>query len=156
MVTTKISKGVKKKAMKTYLAKPNEVPKKWYVIDATGKPLGRLAAKIAVILRGKHKPQFTPNVDTGDYVIVINAEKVVLTGKKLDKDGYRYHTKYPGGLKFIPYRRLLEKHPEKAIEIAVRGMLPKNRLRDRFMRKLKVYRGPNHPHAAQKPEVLEI
>lgn len=84
--------------MKTYLAKPNEVPKKWYVIDATGKPLGRLAAKIAVILRGKHKPQFTPNVDTGDYVIVINAEKVVLTGKKLDKDGYRYHTKYPGDL----------------------------------------------------------
>ncbi|BCS80566.1 50S ribosomal protein L13 [Anaerocellum diazotrophicum] len=142
--------------MKTYLAKPNEVPKKWYVIDATGKPLGRLAAKIAVILRGKHKPQFTPNVDTGDYVIVVNAEKVVLTGKKLDNDGYRYHTKYPGGLKFIPYRRLLEKHPEKAIEIAVRGMLPKNRLRDRFMRKLKVYRGPNHPHAAQKPEVLEI
>lgn len=142
--------------MKTYLAKPNEIPKKWYVIDATGKPLGRLAAKIAVILRGKHKPQFTPNVDTGDYVIVVNAEKVVLTGKKLDKDGYRYHTKYPGGFKFIPYRRLLEKHPEKAIEVAVRGMLPKNKLRDRFMRKLKVYKGPNHPHAAQKPEVLEI
>ncbi|MEZ0537965.1 50S ribosomal protein L13 [Caldicellulosiruptoraceae bacterium PP1] len=142
--------------MKTFLAKPNEIEKKWYVIDAAGKPLGRIAAKVAVILRGKNKPYFTPNVDTGDYVIIINAEKVLLTGKKLDNDGYRYHTRYVGGYKFVTYRRLLEKHPEKAIEIAVRGMLPKNRLRDRFMRKLKVYKGPNHPHAAQKPEVLEI
>ncbi|CDF58852.1 50S ribosomal protein L13 [Thermobrachium celere] len=142
--------------MKTYMAKAQEVERKWYVVDATDKTLGRLASQIATILRGKHKPIYTPNVDTGDFVIVINAEKVALTGKKLDQKLYRHHSLYPGGLKEIPYRRLLETKPELAIEEAVRRMLPKGRLGRKMIKKLKVYRGAEHNHHAQKPEVLEL
>jgi large subunit ribosomal protein L13 len=142
--------------MKSYIAKPYEVERKWYIVDAEGKTLGRLASEVAKILRGKHKPIYTPHVDTGDHVIVINAEKVVLTGRKLDQKMYRHHSGYPGGLKEIPYRKFLAENPEKAVTLAVRGMLPKNRLGRKMIRKLKVYRGAEHKHHAQKPEVLEI
>lgn len=142
--------------MSTYFAKANTVERKWYIIDAAGLPLGRLATEAARILRGKHKPTFTPHVDTGDHVIIINAEKVVLTGKKLDQKMYRRHSGYPGGLKETPYRNLLAKMPERAVEHAVKGMLPHNRLGAQMYRKLKVYRGENHPHQAQKPEVWTI
>lgn len=142
--------------MKTYMAKAEEVKKKWYVVDAAGKPLGRLASVVASILRGKHKPIYTPHVDTGDYVIVINAEKAVLTGKKLDQKVYRRHSGWPGGLKETKYRQLMEKSPEKAVELAVKRMLPHNSLGRAMFRKLRVYRGPEHEHQAQKPEVLEI
>ncbi|MCM8900352.1 50S ribosomal protein L13 [Caldicoprobacter algeriensis] len=142
--------------MKTYVAKPDKITRKWYVVDATDKPLGRLASQIAKILRGKHKPIYTPHVDTGDYVIVINAEKVKLTGKKLDKKLYRHHTLYPGGLKEIPYRQLLETKPTFVIYHAVKGMLPHNRLGRKMLKKLKVYAGPNHRHEAQQPEILEL
>lgn len=142
--------------MKTFVAKPNEVKRKWYVVDAEGKPLGRLASEVAKILRGKHKPDYTPHVDTGDYVIVLNAEKVILTGNKLDQKLYRHHTGFPGGLKEIKYRQIMATKPEKAIELAVKGMLPKNSLGRALFRKLKVYRGPEHEHQAQKPEKLEI
>ena len=142
--------------MKTYSAKADEIKRKWYVVDAEGKPLGRLASEVAKILRGKHKPQYTPHVDTGDYVIVLNADKVVLTGKKLDQKLYRYHTLHPGGLKEIKYRHLMAKKPEKAIELAVKGMLPKNSLGRAMFRKLKVYKGSEHNHQAQKPEKLEL
>jgi len=142
--------------MKTFVAKPDKVTRKWYVVDATDKPLGRLASQIAKILRGKHKPIYTPHVDTGDYVIVINAEKVKLTGKKLDKKMYRHHSLYPGGLKEIPYRQLLERKPTLVIYHAVKGMLPHNRLGRKMLKKLKVYAGPSHKHEAQKPEILEL
>ncbi|NLD46130.1 MAG: 50S ribosomal protein L13 [Clostridiaceae bacterium] len=142
--------------MKTYMAKPQEVKRKWYVVDAEGKPLGRLASEIAKILRGKNKPDFTPHVDTGDHVIVLNAEKVVLTGKKLDQKLYRHHSLYPGGLKEIKYRAFMASKPEKAVEIAVKGMLPKNSLGRAMFRKLNVYKGTEHPHEAQKPEKLDI
>jgi len=142
--------------MKTYMAKAEEVKKKWYVVDAAGKPLGRLASVVASILRGKHKPIYTPHVDTGDYVIVINAEKAVLTGKKLDQKVYRRHSGWPGGLKETKYRQLMEKSPEKAVELAVKRMLPHNSLGRAMFRKLRVYRGPEHEHQAQKPEILEI
>ncbi len=142
--------------MKSYIAKPNEIERKWYIIDAEGKTLGRLSTEIASILRGKHKPIFTPHVDTGDYVIVINAEKVVLTGKKLEQKAYRYHTGYAGGLKEVPYSKLMEKNPEKIISLAVKGMLPKNSLGRAMFKKLKVYKGSEHKHEAQKPEVYEI
>lgn len=142
--------------MKTFMAKPQEIERKWYVIDAEGKPLGRLASEVASILRGKNKPIFTPNVDTGDHVIVLNAEKVLLTGKKLDQKLYRYHTLHPGGLKEIKYKHLMAKHPERAIELAVKGMLPKNSLGRQMYRKLKVYAGAQHEHQAQKPEVLDL
>lgn len=142
--------------MKTYMAKPLEVERKWYVIDASGQTLGRLASEVAAILRGKHKPTYTPHVDTGDFVIVINADKIVLSGNKLDQKMYRRHSGYPGGLKEMTYRNLLAKKPEKAIEIAVKGMLPKNRLGRKMFTKLKVYRGSEHPHQAQKPEVREL
>ncbi|MFO7154486.1 MAG: 50S ribosomal protein L13 [Caldicoprobacter oshimai] len=142
--------------MKTFVAKPDKVTRKWYVVDATDKPLGRLASQIAKILRGKHKPIYTPHVDTGDYVIVINAEKVKLTGKKLDKKMYRHHSLYPGGLKEIPYRQLLERKPTLVIYHAVKGMLPHNRLGRKMLKKLKVYAGPNHKHEAQQPEILEL
>lgn len=142
--------------MKSYIAKPKEIERKWYVIDAEGKVLGRLASEVAAILRGKKKPIYTPHVDTGDYVIIINAEKVKLTGKKLDQKYYRYHTGYPGGLKSITYRNMLDKKPEKVIELAVKGMLPKNRLGRQMFKKLKVYRGTEHKHEAQKPEVYEF
>ena len=142
--------------MKSYIAKANEVERKWYVVDAAGKPLGRVASQVATILRGKNKPTFTPNVDCGDYVIVINAEQVVLTGKKLDQKMMRKHSLYPGGLKETPYREVLAKKPEFAIEEAVRRMLPTVVLGRKMLGKLKVYRGAEHNHEAQKPEVLEL
>lgn len=142
--------------MKSYIAKPNEIERKWYLIDAEGKVLGRLASEIATILRGKHKPTYTPHVDTGDFVIVINADKIKLTGNKLDQKYHRYHTGYPGGLRSIKYRDMLERRPEKVIELAVKGMLPKNRLGRQMFKKLKVYSGPEHKHEAQKPEIYEF
>ena len=142
--------------MKSFLAKPNEVSRAWYVIDAEGKTLGRLATEVAKILRGKHKAIYTPHVDTGDFVIVVNADKVVLTGKKLDQKLYRHHSLYPGGLKETPYRRLFETKPEQPVYLAVKGMLPKNSLGRQMLKKLKVYAGPEHNHQAQKPEVYEF
>lgn len=142
--------------MKSYVAKAGDIQRKWYVVDATDKVLGRLASEIAAVLRGKNKPIFSPNIDTGDYVIVINAEKVRLTGNKSNQKVYRHHTGFPGGLKSISYEELLEKHPERIVESAVKGMLPHNRLGRDMYRKLKVYAGPNHDHEAQKPEVLDI
>jgi large subunit ribosomal protein L13 len=141
--------------MTTFMAKTGEIERKWYVIDATNKTLGRLASEIAVILRGKHKPIFTPHVDTGDHVIVINAEKVRLTGNKLRDKKFIYHTGYVGGLKSIDYRILMQNRPERAVEAAVKGMIPHNRLGRQIIKKLKVYRGAEHPHQAQKPEVWE-
>lgn len=141
---------------KSYMAKANEIERKWYIIDATDKVLGRLATEVATLLRGKHKPTFTPHVDTGDFVIIINAEKVRLTGDKWDKKLHIYHTGYPGGRKEVVYKEIREKHPERVIELAVKGMLPKNRLGRSMYRKLKVYAGENHPHEAQKPEVYEF
>ncbi len=142
--------------MKTYLAKPDEVSKKWYVVDAQGKVLGRLASEVAAILRGKNKPEFTPFMDNGDYVIVVNASKIILTGNKLDQKSYRYHTGYPGGLKEVSYRNMMQNKPEKAVELAVKGMLPKNTLGREMFKKLHVYAGPNHEQQAQKPEALEL
>jgi large subunit ribosomal protein L13 len=142
--------------VKTYMAKPAEVERKWYVIDASGQTLGRLASEVAAILRGKHKAIYTPHIDTGDYVIIINAEHIQLTGNKLMDKKYRYHTGYIGNLKEVDYKTLLERKPEKAIELAVQGMLPHNRLGRAMAKKLKVYRGSEHPHQAQKPEVREL
>lgn len=139
--------------MSTYMAKANEMDRKWYIIDADGKPLGRVAAQVAKILRGKHKPTYTPHVDSGDHVIVINADKVILTGRKLDQKYYRRHTGYVGGLKEIKYRELLKNNPEKAITLAVKGMVPRNSLGRAAMKKLRVYKGTEHDHQAQKPEV---
>ena len=140
----------------TFLAKPNEVEKKWYIIDAKDKPLGRVAATAATVLRGKHRPTFTPNVDCGDNVIIINAAQVVLTGKKLDNKFYYRHTGYIGGRKQVSYRELLEKNPEKAMMLAIKGMLPHNKLGNELRRHVFVYEGPDHPHAAQKPVELKI
>ena len=140
----------------TYMANPNTIERKWYVVDAEGKTLGRLAAEVAKVLRGKNKPTFTPHVDTGDHVIVVNAEKIRVTGKKLDQKIYFRHSGYPGGTTFTPAGQMLENKPERVIELAVRGMLPKNSLGRQMYRKLQVYRGAEHPHAAQLPEVLEI
>ncbi|EFI42161.1 MULTISPECIES: 50S ribosomal protein L13 [Peptoniphilus] len=142
--------------MKTYMAKANEVDRKWYIIDAEDKVLGRLATEVANILRGKNKPIYTPHVDTGDYVIIINADKVRLTGNKWEQKIHAYHTGYPGGRKEVVYNQLREKHPERVIEYAVKGMLPKNRLGRKMYTKLKVYAGAEHPHEAQKPEVYEF
>lgn len=142
--------------MKTFVAKPHELKRKWYVIDAEGKPLGRLASEVAKILRGKHKPIYTPNVDTGDHVIVLNASKVVLTGKKLEQKLYRHHSLYPGGLKEIKYKQFMAEKPDRAVEIAIKGMLPKNSLGRAMYRKLKVYKGGEHEHQAQMPEKLEL
>lgn len=142
--------------MKSFNAKPQEVERKWLIVDAEGKVLGRLASEIAKILRGKHKPTYTPHVDTGDHVIVINAEKVQLTGNKLTQKHYKYHTGYAGGLREVRYDQLMEKNPEKVIELAVKGMLPKNSLGRQMFRKLNVYKGSEHNHEAQKPEVYEI
>lgn len=138
------------------MAKANEVERKWYVIDAEGKVLGRLASEIASVLRGKRKPIFTPHVDCGDFVIVINADKVVLTGDKLNQKIHAYHTGYPGGRKEVVYAEMMAKRPEKVIELAVKGMLPKSRLGRQMIKKLKVYAGAEHPHAAQSPEVYEF
>lgn len=142
--------------MNTFMAKAENIERKWYIIDAEGKPLGRLASEVAKILRGKNKPIYTPHVDTGDHVIILNAEKVALTGKKLDNKVYRYHTGYVGGLKEIKYRHFIAKHPEKVIELAVKRMLPANSLGRAMIKKMKVYKGAEHKHDAQKPEVLEL
>jgi large subunit ribosomal protein L13 len=142
--------------MKTFSAKPESVKRDWYVVDATGKTLGRLSSELARRLRGKHKPEFTPHVDTGDYIVVINAEKVAVTGAKLDDKFYHRFTGYVGNLKSMSLRDMLAKHPERVIEIAVKGMLPKNPLGRAMLGKLKVYSGPRHKHAAQQPKPLEI
>ncbi len=141
---------------KTYVTKQEDIKREWYVVDATGKTLGRLAAQVASRLRGKHRPIYAPAVDAGDYVIVINAEKIRVTGRKLDQKIYYRYSGYPGGLKQITLRDLLKKHPVRAVEHAVRGMLPKNRLGRKMLKKLKVYAGPQHPHQAQQPKPLEL
>lgn len=142
--------------MRTFMARESEIQRKWLVIDAAGMPLGRLASRVALILRGKHKPEFTPHVDCGDFVIVVNADKVILTGRKATDKIHYWHTGYPGGLKQISYGALLEKDPEKVVRMAVRRMLPKNRLGRRMLSKLKVYAGPEHPHAAQQPVAFDL
>jgi large subunit ribosomal protein L13 len=142
--------------MRSYMAKPSEVERKWHVIDADGKTLGRLATEVATLLRGKHKPIYTPHVDTGDHVIVINCSKVVLTGKKLDQKMHRHHTGYMGGLKEVTYREFMSKTPERAVFLAVKGMLPKNILGRQMVKKLRVYAGAEHGHEAQMPEVYEF
>ncbi len=139
--------------MRTYMAKAQDVDRKWYILDAANKPLGRVASEAARMLRGKHKPIFTPHVDTGDYVIVINADKVILTGKKMEQKFNYRHSGYPGGLTATPYSEMLAKKPELTMELAVKGMLPKNRLGRKMIKKLKVYAGTEHKHQAQKPEV---
>ena len=140
---------------KTYNAKPGEVAREWYLVDAEGQTLGRLATRIADTLRGKGKPQYTPHVDTGDFVIVVNAEKIAVTGKKLEDKRYYRHSGYPGGLRSRTLQEMLDRRPEEVVRKAVRGMLPTNRLARAQMRKLKVYAGPEHPHAAQQPKPLD-
>lgn len=142
--------------MKTFMASPATIDRKWYVVDAEGKTLGRLASEVAKVLRGKNKPIFTPHIDTGDYVIVVNAEKIKVTGKKLDQKVYYRHSGYVGGIKETTLKEMLNKHPERVIEFAVKGMLPKGPLGRSMIKKLHVYAGPEHEQAAQKPEVLEI
>jgi len=142
--------------MKSFMANPSNIEHKWFVVDATDKTLGRLAAEVAKVLRGKHKPTFTPHMDTGDNVIIVNADKVVLTGKKLTQKVYFHHTGYLGGDRYVTAGKMLKNNPVKMVEMAVRGMIPKNRLGDQIYKKLHVYAGAEHPHAAQKPEVLEI
>jgi len=142
--------------MKTFSAKPETVKRDWYVVDADGKTLGRLATEIARRLRGKHKPVYTPHVDTGDYIVVINAEKVAVTGRKTSDKMYYHHTGFPGGIKEISFEKLIAKKPEMVIEKAVKGMLPKNPLGRAMYRKLKVYAGPEHQHTAQQPQVLDV
>jgi large subunit ribosomal protein L13 len=142
------------KPMKTYMANPTKIERKWYVVDAEGCTLGRLTSEVAKVLRGKNKPEYTPHVDTGDYVIVINAEKIVVTGKKLDQKIYYNHSDYVGGMRETTLREMMDKKPERVIELAVKGMLPKGPLGREMYKKLFVYAGPEHKHAAQKPEVL--
>ena len=142
--------------MKTFMAKPSTIERKWYIVDATDKILGRLAVEVAKVLRGKHKPTFTPHMDTGDHVIVINADKVKLTGKKLLQKEYFRHSGYPGGTTFTKAGEMLEKNPARMVELAVYGMIPKTRLGNQIKKKLQVYAGAEHPHAAQQPEVLEL
>ncbi|GMT47062.1 MAG: 50S ribosomal protein L13 [bacterium] len=142
--------------MKTCFAKKGEVERKWYLVDASDKVLGRLATRIATYLRGKHKARFTPNIDTGDFIVVVNAEKVTLTGKKLDDKIYYHHTGYPGGIKAETARKRLQRKPEAVIMDAVWGMLPKNRLGRAMLKKLKVYRGAEHPHESQQPETITL
>ncbi|MBR2376812.1 MAG: 50S ribosomal protein L13 [Clostridia bacterium] len=142
--------------MKTFMAKNGQIERKWYVVDATGLALGRLASQVAAVLRGKNKPTFTPNVDTGDHVIIINTDKVILTGKKLDKKFYTYHTGYVGGLKQIPYSKMMAEKSDLAVYEAVKGMLPKNSLGRQMITKLRVYKGAEHNHIAQKPVELKL
>jgi large subunit ribosomal protein L13 len=142
--------------MKTYTAKPGEIQRNWYVVDAAGKTLGRLATQIADTLRGKNKPQYTPHVDTGDFVVVVNADKITVTGNKLDQKRYYRHSGYPGGIRSRTLREQLERRPEEVLRVAVRGMLPKNRLARRQLMKLKIYAGAEHPHEAQSPKPLEV
>ncbi len=142
--------------MKTWNAKPNELEKRWYVVDAEGETLGRLATRVADALRGKRKPVYTPHVDTGDFVVVVNAEKIRVTGRKLEQKRYWRHSGYPGGIKSRTLAEMLERRPEEVIRKAVKGMLPRNRLARKQLTKLKVYAGPDHPHAAQQPKPMEI
>jgi len=142
--------------MKTFSAKKESVTRSWYLVDATDKTLGRLSTEIANRLRGKHKPTFTPHVDTGDYIVVVNAEKIKVTGNKASDKLYYHHTGYPGGIKSISFEKLIEKAPERAIEKAVKGMMPKNKLSRAMLSKLKVYAGNEHPHSAQQPTTLDI
>lgn len=140
----------------TYMAKPAEVERKWYIIDAEGKTLGRLASEAAALIRGKHKTTFTPHVDTGDFVVIVNADKIVLTGKKLQNKMYYRHSFYPGGLKVTSAQEMLNKKPERMVELAVQGMLPKTRMGNKMKLRVKVYAGVEHPHQAQQPEVYEL
>jgi len=140
--------------VKTYSAKPGEIQRNWWVVDAEGKNLGRLASEIAVVLRGKNKPQYTPHTDTGDFVVVVNAEKIAVTGNKLSDKLYHRHSGYPGGLKTETLGHLLQRRPNEVLRRAVKGMMPKNRIAAQQLTKLKIYTGPKHPHAAQKPEEL--
>ena len=142
--------------MRTYTPKAHEIERAWWVVDAADRPLGRLATEIARVLRGKHKPMFTPHLDTGDHVVVVNAAKVALTGNKADKKTYFRHSGYMGGERFIPYRRMAGAHPERIVEMAVKGMLPKNALGRAMYKKLKVYAGAEHPHQGQQPQPLDI
>lgn len=142
--------------MKTIWTKEADVERNWYIVDAEGKTLGRLASQIAAVLRGKHKPIYNPSVDTGDFVVVVNADKIHVTGRRMDQKKYYTHSGYQGGLKERTLRQMMEKSPERVIQLAVRGMLPKNVLGRKMIKKLKVYAGPDHPHAAQRPETLEI
>jgi large subunit ribosomal protein L13 len=142
--------------MKSYMARPLEVERRWYVVDAEGQTLGRLATEIARVLRGKNKPQYTPHVDTGDFVVVVNAEKVVVTGKKAEQKVYRRHSGYPGGLKETSYEQMMERRPTEILRKAVKGMMPDTRLARQQLRKLKIYAGPEHPHSAQDPQELEV
>ena len=142
--------------MKTYIPKLTEIERRWWVVDAEGKVLGRLASEVAQVLRGKHKPMFSTHLDVGDYVVVINADKVRLTGNKAEDKAYFRHSGYMGGEKFIPFKTMIADHPDRVIDLAVKGMLPKNNLGRLMRRKLKVYAGPNHPHEAQQPTRLEI
>ena len=142
--------------MKTFSAKPAEVRRDWYVVDATNKTLGRLSTEIALRLRGKHKPEYTPHVDTGDYIVVVNAEKVRVTGNKLEDKIYHHHTGYIGNLKSVPLKKMLDEHPERVIEKAVKGMLPRGPLGRQMYSKLRVFAGPEHTHAAQQPIPLEV
>src|SRR5829696_4544121 len=141
---------------KTWTAKPGEIQQRWYVVDAEGKTLGRLATRIADVLRGKTKPQYTPHIDTGDFVVVVNAEKIGVTGKKLDQKRYYRHSGYPGGLRSRTLREQLERRPTEVLRVAVKGMLPKNKLASAQLTKLKIYAGPEHPHAAQAPKPLPL
>ena len=142
--------------MKTHTVRVEDIEREWFLVNAEGKTLGRLASEIAQVLRGKHKPVYTPHLDCGDYVVVVNAEKVQVTGRKLDQKMYYHHTGYPGGIKSISLRNQLQKHPERVLQAAVRGMLPRNRLGRKMLKKLKVYAGDSHPHRAQQPKVLEL
>ncbi len=142
--------------MKTFSAKAEDIERKWFVVDAQGQTLGRLATRIATVLRGKHKPVYTPHMDCGDYVIVVNADKIQVTGHKLEQKTYYRHSGYPGGLRQVSLRRQLQVHPDRVIEAAVRGMLPHNRLGRKMFKKLKIYAGPTHPHQAQQPTALEL
>ncbi len=142
--------------MKSYMARPLEVERKWHVIDAEGQTLGRLSSEIARILRGKNKPQYTPHVDTGDFIVVVNAEKVVVTGRKAEQKVYRRHTGYPGGLRETSYEQMLARKPTEVLRKAVRGMMPRTRLARQQFKKLKIYAGPEHPHAAQNPQPYEV
>ena len=142
--------------MKTFSAKPESIQRDWYVVDAEGKTLGRLATEVASRLRGKHKPEYTPHVDTGDYIVVVNAEKVAVTGNKAEKKIYYSHTEYPGGIKDINFQDLVQKAPQRVIQSAVKGMLPRGPLGREMFRKLKIYAGSEHPHAAQQPQTLDL
>ena len=141
---------------RTYSAKPSDIQKEWHVIDAEGLALGRIASRVSRILMGKHRPEYTPHLDTGDFVVIVNAEKVYLSGKKSEQKQYHYHTGYAGGLREIPVKEMLERKPEEVIRLAVRRMLPKTKLGRQMITKLKVYAGPDHPHAAQQPRSLDI